>query len=414
MNSHDGSQDAVFAQLPDSYVLIDCDFVIRAVTNAFVQVTGTPATDLIGRNVFDVFPGNPAGGDPGPARLRASLQRVFDLGIDDVLDEQRYDVLDASTGTFEVRYWQTRTVPVLRGGDVAFVVHRTEEHTDSVQDQAAALADKLAAAKAKERRLSQLSHDLRTPLNAVLGFGQLLESELSDPEPHESVHEILVAGRQLTEKVDQVLGILNDASTELASEVLHRTGGDEHPAAGIEMGEPSVRSLVDHVTGMADGGTGGRDRPEVVDVRSGPGRALSDDHADPGRLTIVVYIEDHPANRRLMQQIIDRIGGVALHLAPDAATGLTLIADIRPDLVLLDLGLPDSHGLDVLKVLDSDKRFHRPAVVIVSADSTPTMIAEATRRGVLAYLTKPFDLKELAALLETARARSTASAAAGP
>ena len=79
MHSLDEFKDVVFPQLPDSYAILDRDFVSAStVIDAFVRGAHVKtAGELLGRNIFDVFPGNPADpDDTGPERLRASLQQV--------------------------------------------------------------------------------------------------------------------------------------------------------------------------------------------------------------------------------------------------------------------------------------------------------------------------------------------------
>jgi PAS domain S-box-containing protein len=64
-----------------------------------------------------------------------------------------------------------------------------------------------AASQAKSEFLSKMSHEMRTPLNAVLGFGQVLETENLDPDQLDSVRQILTGGRHLLDLIDELLDI---------------------------------------------------------------------------------------------------------------------------------------------------------------------------------------------------------------
>jgi CheY-like chemotaxis protein len=80
--------------------------------------------------------------------------------------------------------------------------------------------------------------------------------------------------------------------------------------------------------------------------------------------------------------------------------GLDLAAEHHPDLILLDLHLPDMPGQEVLRRLRAEPRTADVPVVILSADARPTLIKELLGQGVRAFLTKPLDVKELLGLLD--------------
>jgi CheY-like chemotaxis protein len=84
----------------------------------------------------------------------------------------------------------------------------------------------------------------------------------------------------------------------------------------------------------------------------------------------LLYIEDNRSNVRLMQQLIGRRPHWHMLVADDGALGLELITT-RPDLVLLDLHLPDMDGIEVLHHVRADPRTTDVQVVVVSADANP-------------------------------------------
>ncbi len=114
----------------------------------------------------------------------------------------------------------------------------------------------------------------------------------------------------------------------------------------------------------------------------------------------VLHIEDNLANLELVEQIMSRSGSVELRAAMYGSLGLELAREHRPDLVLLDLHLPDMSGSEVLERMRHDPNLAEVPVVVVSADATPTQVRSLQRSGVLAYLTKPIDVAELLRVVE--------------
>jgi CheY-like chemotaxis protein len=109
----------------------------------------------------------------------------------------------------------------------------------------------------------------------------------------------------------------------------------------------------------------------------------------------VVYIEDNVSNLELLERVFQSIDGLELIPAMQASVGLQLIEDHRPDVVLLDLHLPDIQGIDVLKRLKGDPKTADTPVIVLSADATEAQIKRLLEAGAKAYLTKPLDLQLL-------------------
>jgi CheY-like chemotaxis protein len=103
----------------------------------------------------------------------------------------------------------------------------------------------------------------------------------------------------------------------------------------------------------------------------------------------VLYIDDEAVNRLLMQALLDFRPGIALQLAEDGTTGIAAALAAPPDLVLLDMRLPDMTGLQVLQQLRADPSMAGVPCVAVSANAMPADIAEAMQGGFDAYVTKP-------------------------
>jgi DNA-binding response OmpR family regulator len=122
----------------------------------------------------------------------------------------------------------------------------------------------------------------------------------------------------------------------------------------------------------------------------------------------VLYLEDDAASVQLVATVLRRRGRDVLLSARTGQAGLRLAAGVRPDLVLLDLDLPDMTGEAFLRDLQGASPGCTPLVVVVSADARPETAARLLAAGAGHFLTKPLDLAELERRLDAA-----ASAAAG-
>ncbi|HVT14468.1 MAG TPA: ATP-binding protein [Fimbriimonadaceae bacterium] len=113
----------------------------------------------------------------------------------------------------------------------------------------------------------------------------------------------------------------------------------------------------------------------------------------------VLYIEDNESNVELMRSVVGRIN-VDLAVTVTGLEGIKKAGSMRPDLVLLDLDLPDMSGMEVLSALKRDPGTSDIPVVIVSADANLSRIDVATESGAAAYVTKPFDVPRVISILQ--------------
>jgi len=123
----------------------------------------------------------------------------------------------------------------------------------------------------------------------------------------------------------------------------------------------------------------------------------------PSRETILV-VEDDPSILEGLELNL-RLEGYRVLCAGDAGTGLSLARERAPDLVLLDLMLPDGSGLDLLRTLRRDPDLDRTRVLIVSALGLEGDKVRGLRLGADDYITKPFGLAELLARIDAALRR---------
>ena len=116
----------------------------------------------------------------------------------------------------------------------------------------------------------------------------------------------------------------------------------------------------------------------------------------------VLYVEDNASNARLLERVLGRRAAIDFTVATTGEQGLHLAAQLRPDIVLLDLHLPDLTGEDVLTGLLQLPGWADRPVVVLSADAQPATAARLRAAGAADYLTKPLDLSRLHACMDAA------------
>lgn len=116
----------------------------------------------------------------------------------------------------------------------------------------------------------------------------------------------------------------------------------------------------------------------------------------------LLYIEDNPSNLALIEQIMAFRPHVKMHAAQHPVLGLEMAREHLPDLILLDLHLPDMNGDVVLARLRADPATAHIPVVMISAVAMGAEIERLKKLGASAYLTKPFDVSEFLSVLDDA------------
>jgi len=388
----------------------------------------------------------------------------------------------------------------------ALLARRTAELT-AARDAA------MRATQAKNSFLSSTSHELRTPMNSILGFAQLLQlSELSEEDSH-GVDRILGAGRHLLALINELIDIARIESGDLGislEPVLVRPVIQEacrlmapiaagrsiriiqdraHPALAVYADRQRLAQILvnlisnavkyNHRDGSitiscAEEGTG---QASIVVTDTGPGLAPDDlerifvpferlgaertavegtgiglplakalTEAMKGQLTVssvlgqgaaftvsltrapdlihipapspapaaptarphfpavglsVLYIEDNPANVEVVARFLRSRPEMRLLSAMSGRAGLECAVRDLPDIILLDLHLPDLQGDEVLNELKAEPATAAIPVVVLSADASRGVIHRLLASGAFAYLTKPIELAELGELLDS-------------
>jgi len=380
-------------------------------------------------------------------------------------------------------------------------------------EAARALAEK--ANLAKSDFLSSMSHELRSPLNAILGFAQLMESESPAPSSsqQESIGQILRAGWHLLKLINEILDLTKIESRQiplskepvLLGEILMECQGMFEPQAqqrGIVMRFPkhdaALYVLADHTRlkqvfinlltnaikyntlqgtvevnctqeahrrirvsirdtgiglrpdqqaqlfqafnrlGQEAGGVEGTGIGLVVakqlvelmggtigvqstvgvgsvfwfelDAVDAPVLAMDRNHvalslplvSRPTTERTLLYVEDNPANMKLVQKIIERHPELRLLMASNGLAGIELARSALPDVILLDINLPGINGFETLKLLREDAlTAHIPALAI-SANAMASDVKKGQEAGFMRYLTKPIKVDEFMLALNVA------------
>jgi signal transduction histidine kinase len=162
----------LFEAAPGAYLVLDPEFRIVAATDAYLAATHTVREEIVGRDLFEVFPDNPDDpGATGTRNLRASLETVLRTRAPHTMAVQKYDIRrpEADGGGFEERYWNPVNTPVLAGDRVAYIIHGVEDVTDLMRLEQLRETD-----RAKDEFIAIISHELRTPMTSILGWTRML------------------------------------------------------------------------------------------------------------------------------------------------------------------------------------------------------------------------------------------------
>jgi PAS domain S-box-containing protein len=372
------------------------------------------------------------------------------------------------------------------------------------------------ANRSKSNFLSSMSHELRSPLNAILGFAQLMESDSPAPTPgqEENIGQILQAGWHLLKLINEILDLakiesgqlsLSPESVSLAEVMLECQSMIEGQAQkrGIQMTFPQfdipyfihadrtrlkqtlINLLSNAIKYNRERGTvevqyaasaPGRIRVSIKDtgaglppeklaqlfqpfnrlgqeasgeegtgiglvvakqlielmggvigvesavgvgsvfwfelmaaaepqftVGSGEPKAPAQSQAQSGtRVRILLYVEDNPANLKLVEQVIARRPDLRLLSAVTGNLGIELARANQPEVILMDINLPDISGIEALKVLRKDPATAHIPVVAITANAMPHDIENGLQAGFFRYLTKPIKVNEFMDTLNTA------------
>jgi PAS domain S-box-containing protein len=497
----------------DALMTTDPAGIISDVNKQMEALTGCTRDELIGAPFKNYF--------TDPERAEAGIKRVLNASkvTDYELTARARDgketVVSYNATTFHDRDRKLQGV-FAAARDVTErkrFEHALQENNLELE-RARAAAEK--ANLAKSDFLSSMSHELRSPLNAILGFAQLINSDIPPPTPTQraSIDQILQAGWYLLKLINEILDLAQIESGMLAlsreptslSEVIQEcqamieAQGQKRgikmtfPADGIPYFVNADRTRLKQVVinllsnaikyNEANGsvvvecaaGSPERVRVSVRDTGAGlppemllqlfqPFNRLGQEtgaeegtgiglvmckrfvelmggtigvestvglgsvfwfelnadsapqlRSDAGEIAAIVetpvekdvtlrtvlYVEDNPANLKLVEQLIARRRDMRLLSARDGALGVELARAHHPDVILMDINLPGISGIDALKILREDRETASIPVVAVSANAMPSDIEKGLLAGFFRYLTKPIRVDEFMSTLDEA------------
>ncbi|MCF8478692.1 MAG: response regulator [Pseudolabrys sp.] len=204
----------------------------------------------------------------------------------------------------------------------------------------------------------RLRHDLRTPLNAVIGYSEMLIEDMEGDGEAPLRNDLA----KLKESADFLLGQI-DAMVAL-------TQSDEKPLDANEDIAPHVGLVADALRAV---------QPLVADVF----------HVRDRQSRILV-VDDNASNRDVLARRLSREGHDVV-TAVDGAAALDLCRRLVFDLVLLDLIMPEIGGYEVLQRLKADERTKHIPVIVISALDELDSVVRCIEAGAEDYLPKPFD-----------------------
>ncbi|MEI7422321.1 MAG: ATP-binding protein [Prolixibacteraceae bacterium] len=190
-----------------------------------------------------------------------------------------------------------------------------------------------------------------------------------------------------------------------------RIGAEQTPTEGSGLGLAVVKKLVEAMAGKlgveskkGEGSTFWFEMPSSESQLNIISQSGNFPPLEPGlenKAGVILYIEDNQSNIELIEQVLlMQRSGIQLITDIYGKETLKLAIEYRPDLILLDLNLPDIHGLDVLRSLKANEITNSIPVVIISADAMPKTIEELLNEGAKRFLTKPIDVKELLEVID--------------
>lgn len=191
-----------------------------------------------------------------------------------------------------------------------------------------------------------------------------------------------------------------------------RLGADAEGVPGTGLGLSLSKGLIEAMDGsiqvesrVGEGSTFSIDLPAAADPGPVPSFEAESPTPEPlvgDEVKTLLYIEDNVSNFHLIHRLFRPLGNLRLIPAMQGRLGLELAREHRPDLILLDVHLPDMHGTEVLAELRRDPDLRSVPVVVISADATQKQIDSFMAAGAHSYVTKPFDVNLLKSVVADA------------
>ena len=115
----------------------------------------------------------------------------------------------------------------------------------------------------------------------------------------------------------------------------------------------------------------------------------------------ILYVEDDQQNQKLVQSIISERTGHKLDMVESGVDGLKIAAVNKPDLILLDINLPDISGYDFMKTLKSNNITESIPVIAITANADKANMSLIQEEDFFAHIIKPFDVNDFVDLVNS-------------
>jgi signal transduction histidine kinase len=221
----------------------------------------------------------------------------------------------------------------------------------------------------------ELLHDLRTPLNHIIGYSELLTEQAQEEGPAEFVPDL----QKIRLAAGQLLALLNAGDSHAADAARHYEINSVGATRSVPGRPPHSRAAADS-EGLSRGALGGK----------------------------ILVVDDNRENRDLLERRLER-QGYQVETAKGGQRALERMRSEGFDLVLLDIMMPETDGYDVLRQLKADDALRYIPVIMISALDELDSVVRCIEMGADDYLSKPFEpalLKaRIGACLEKKRGR---------
>lgn len=278
------------------------------------------------------------------------------------------------------------------GGRITIVAERFDRAPERPDGSAAAAADPTGGGWV---RVSVSDTGIGIPTDRLEDAFAPFERLGADQTDIEGSGVGLALSRAMTQRMG---GSLTVESTPGVGSTFHLELPLGVPASD-ELHDMEASSDSDGTGGPDDAGDSGDQGEPGLDGRRRPVAAPVARAAD-GTRTQVLHIEDNLANLTVVERMLARRGDIDVIPALQGGIGLDMARQHQPDIVLLDVHLPDMSGDEVLRRLRADPRTAGIPVIVISADATPGQIRRLRGEGADHYLTKPVDMLDLLSVLD--------------
>ncbi len=193
-----------------------------------------------------------------------------------------------------------------------------------------------------------------------------------------------------------------------------RLGAEQTAVEGTGIGLPLARAFAEAMNGqLTASSVNGAGSTFTITLPRVPDMVHTREHEHAASISVpaqaspadaslcVLYIEDNSANIEVVSRFVKSRPNIRLKAVMSGRIGVEIAARELPDLVLLDLHLPDLPGREVLSQLRAEPVTAGIPIAVLSAEAAPTIIRQMRSNGIIAYLTKPLDLTELGQLLDS-------------